>query len=391
MEYRPFYIAREWARSGHMVSIVAASFSHLRSKCPDISGNMTHEVIEGIHYIWIRTPKYQGNGVGRVINIFSFIRGLYSIDRDIVGFEPDVVIASSTYPFDIYPAQQIAKKYGSRLVYEVHDLWPLTLIELGGMNKRHPFIMLMQKAEDHAYRNADRVISILPKAFDYMQSHGMDPDKFVHIPNGVSREEWENYKGSVPDQHKERLSRLRYGGRFIVGYVGSHGLTDTLNTLIEAALLMKDYPVTFVFVGDGPEKERLRKRTMQMGLENVLFLPPVAKSAIPGLLDMMDVLYIGCESKSIYRFGVSPNKLFDYMMSGKPVIQSIEAGNDYVRETGCGVSIRPGDPRAIAEAVTAMSQMTSAEREEKGARGKEYVMTHHDYSVLAERFLQAVT
>jgi glycosyltransferase involved in cell wall biosynthesis len=389
MEYRPFYLAREWIKLGHKVSIVAASFSHLRNTCPHFTGNITEEVIEGIGYIWIRTPGYQGNGLGRVINIFSFIKGLYSVDKHVTGFEPDIVIASSTYPFDIYPARHIQKKYKSMLVYEVHDLWPLTLIELGGMNKRHPFIVFMQQAENYAYRNADRVVSILPKAIEYMQNHGMISEKFIHIPNGISKEEWENNNNAVPHQHEEILSRSKHEGRFIIGYAGSHGVTDTLDSLVDAALLLKDEPVMFAFVGRGPEKERLQERASKLGLGNVRFLPPVPKLSMPRLLDMMDALYIGCERKAIYRFGINPNKLFDYMMSGKPVIQAVEAGNDYVAESGCGVSVPPDDPRAIAEAALKLQKMTSAERKEIGLKGREYVIAHHDYSVLAKRFLQA--
>jgi glycosyltransferase involved in cell wall biosynthesis len=104
----------------------------------------------------------------------------------------------------------------------------------------------------------------------------------------------------------------------------------------------------------------------------------------------MDILYIGWRRSPLYRFGVSPNKLFDYMMAGKPIINAISAGNDLVAESGCGISIPPEDPVAIAEAIKKLIDMSPLEREEMGRRGREYVIKNHDYKVLAKRFLEAM-
>lgn len=147
MEFRPYYLAREWVKLGHSVTIVAASFSHLRQKNPDLS-EMMEEVIDDIRYIWLPVNKYQGNGVMRFKNMLAFIYQLYKNMGKFIELKPDVVIASSTYPLDSYPAYKLAKKTGAKFVFELHDLWPLSPMELGGMSKWHPFIMLMQKAED---------------------------------------------------------------------------------------------------------------------------------------------------------------------------------------------------------------------------------------------------
>ena len=114
------------------------------------------------------------------------------------------------------------------------------------------------------------------------------------------------------------------------------------------------------------------------------------QQSLPSLLAVMDVCYIGLQRQPLFRFGVSPNKLMDYMMAGKPVIHAIEAGNDLVAESGCGISVPPEDPVAIAEAIKKLMSMSSAEREEMGGRGKEYVIANHDYKVLARKFLEAM-
>ena len=202
MEYRPYYLAREWVQAGHRVRMVAADHSHVRAKQPERPGtDPWYETIDGIAYHWYPTPPYAGNGLGRVRNIWAILRQVWSDAPRIASqFQPDVVIASSTYPMDILVAERIAKltrKTGKpcKLVFEVHDLWPLSPIELGGMSPRHPFIMLCQAAENHAYKHADVVISMLPKVADHMQSHGLDLRKLHIVPNGITLEEWQ---GTAP-------------------------------------------------------------------------------------------------------------------------------------------------------------------------------------------------
>lgn len=391
MEYRPFYLAREWIKLGHKVTIVAASFSHLRSDNPCIHGRITEELIEGIRYIWLKTPGYHGNGIGRFMNMMAFslklIRQRSRIAND---FRPDVVIASSPHPFIVFGARNIARFYNSTLVFEVRDLWPLSLTVFDRISPWHPFILFMQKTENFSYHVSDRVVSLLPKANSYMRCHGMAEDKFVYIPNGVSSDDWKNNITPVPQHHKELLKRLKKEGQFIVGYTGYYGVANALQDLIEAAFLMENIPVTFVLLGHGPEKKKLNEKTNRSELKNVLFLPPVPKSSIPNVLNLMDSLYIGWKRNDIYRFGVSPNKLMDYMMAAKPIIHAIDAGNDLVAESGCGISVPPEDPKAIAEAIRKIKGMTDSERKEMGLRGKEYVLAHHDYRILAKKYLDVL-
>jgi len=391
MEYRPYYLAREWVKMGHKVVITSASFSHLRSKQPEVNGNISEELIDNIRYIWIKAPSYKGNGLKRILNMLTFVSKLMFLSKRLSSqFRPDIVIASSTYPLDIFPAYLVSRFSKAKLIFEVHDLWPLTPIELGKMSKWHPFIVVLQIAEDFAYKNANKVISILPKALDYMVSRGLDPKKFVHIPNGIDTDEWQSFNAPLPLQHQETIERLKQEGKFLVCYAGSHGISNALDYFVESAVYLKGLPIALVLVGKGPEKEKLQKYAIENNLNDVIFLPPVPKNSIPELLSKMDILYIGWRRSPLYRFGISPNKIFDYMMAGKPIIHAISAGNDLVAESGCGISIPPEDPVAIAEAIKKLIDMSPLEREEMGRRGREYVIKNHDYKVLAKRFLEAI-
>lgn len=389
MEYRHFYLAREWLRLGHRVTIAAASFSHLQSKSPDFTGLISEEEIQGIRYIWLRTPEYHGNGVRRAVNIASFGLRLWSLKNEIVRrCRPDLVVASSPHPLAMPGAVHIARAVSAALFFEVRDLWPLTLTELGGLSRAHPFVRIMQWAENYAYKSADRVVSLLPKADGYMRAHGMAKDKFVYVPNGIDVSEWEKInRAPLSVHHAEAIGAIRQKGHFILGYAGSHGIANELHTLLGAAEIMADSPITFILVGQGPEKENLQRRVKEKALQNVVFLESVQKNEIPDLLACMDALYIGLKNEPLFRFGISPNKLMDYMMAGKPIIHAVEAGNDLVAESGCGLSVPPENSGAISEAAIRLMGMTPAEREKMGYLGREYVLANHDYRVLAKRLL----
>ena len=387
MEYRPYYLAREWLRTGHRVQIVAASQSHVRSRQPQLSESTTagplDELIDGIAYRWWPTPAYTGNGVGRVRNIWVFLRQVWSDARRLVdAFKPDVVIASSTYPMDIWVARRIARMARAKLVYEVHDLWPASPIELAGMSRWHPFILLCQKAENDACRDADAVVSMLPRVAAHMSAHGLDVKRLHIVPNGISLDEWQEGSAPLPTELAAHLAAVRQAGRTLVGYAGSHGQPNALDVLLDAAALVKGQPMAFVLVGDGMEKARLAARVRDEGLTNVVLFTPISKALIPALMRQFDIAYIGWLRMPLYRFGIAPNKLMDYMMAGCAVLHSVEAGNDPVAEAGCGLTVAPESATAVAEGLRRLAQLTPAERAALGERGRAFV--------LAQKFLDAI-
>jgi len=385
MEYRPYYLAREWVRLGHQVRLLAANFSHVRARQPQPGD----ETIDGIAYRWYSTPRYEGNGLGRVRNIWTFLRAVWRDTPSLVGeARPDVVIASSTYPMDIWVARRIARRTGAKLVFEVHDLWPLSPMELSGMSRRHPFIVLCQAAEDAAYRDADVVVSMLPKVQAYMASRGLDVHKLHIVPNGIALDEWQHAPAPLRDDVAQALRAA--SGKTLVGYAGSMGRPNALDTLLDAAALLRGEPIAFVLVGDGHERARLQQRIADEGLHNTTLLPPIPKAQIPSLLAAIDIAYIGWQRVPIYRFGIAPNKLMDYMMAGCAVLHSVEAGNDPVAEAGCGLTVAPESATAVAEGLRRLAALSRDERRAMGARGRAFVQAHHTYPVLARRFLDAV-
>lgn len=395
MEFRPYYLAREWVRNGHEVKIVAASFSHLRAKNPVMDNrDFIVETISGIEYTWLFTPYYAGNGVKRVFSMIIFLYRLFKYGKAIgLDFRPDVVVASSTYPMDIWPASRIARLSDAKLVFEIHDLWPLTPIEVGGYSKKHPYIRLVQSAENFAYKNSDCVVSILPKVHSHVLEHGLVESKLHIVPNGIVVEGWSIcYEEDVLMGAIERaVFALKSDGYFVVGYAGAHGIPNALDYLLKAIELIKDKKIALVLVGNGSEKENLKNSIQAMALDNVYTFNFLDKKFIPRLLSLFDIGYIGLVKQPLFRFGISPNKIMDYMMAGLPILQAIEAGNDLVAKCGCGITVLPENPGAIAEAILKFANMNKAERTKMGLLGRDFVLQNYTYPVLASKFLNAIS
>lgn len=389
MEFRPYYMAREWKAMGHDVTILGADFSHLRKNNPAIERDFQEEMVDGIRYVWVKTPKYQGNGVGRIKNISTFmwkLRTNYKMIAD--KYKPDAVIASSTYPLDIYPAHRIAKRCNAKLCFEIHDLWPLSPMEIGGFSKNNPAIVILQRAEDFAFKNSDVIVSILPDADKHIKERGFSTDKFVYVPNGIIVND--EKKNPPKEKTIERLEQLKKEGYFLVGYTGNHSPANVLDTLIDAGKETTDEKVKYVLVGKGNVKNELIEYAKSNNVNNVEFLDPVLKDNMDNVLQLLDICFISLKKQNLFNYGVSPNKLFDYMMAARPVIYAVEASNDPVKDCGCGISVPAENPKAVVEAVIKIKNLSDEEKVQMGKRGKEYVLENHMYHPLAERFLNAL-
>ena len=386
MEFRPYYFAKEWVSQGHNVSIIAASYSHLRTKNPKVKKNWEKEKIDGINYYWVKTNSYSGNGIGRLYNIMQFlIKTIISASKLCKTIRPDVVISSSTYPMDGYISTKIRRISGAKYIHEVHDMWPISLIELNGMSKLHPFIIMNQIAEDRFCKKADVVLSIPACTKQYFVKHGMKPEKFCHIPNGIVVDDWEN-PSLLPKLHQEILDELRKKEKFIICFTGSHNEMYGLKYLIEAVRKCERNDVVALFVGSGYLKDKLIDETKNER-DKFIFLNPISKLSIPTLLSQVDAVYVSGTKDNIFKYGISMNKLTDAMMAGKPILYAVNAPNNYVVDYNCGISVPPRNSSAIAIAILKMLLMTKEERIGMGSNGHRAALAEFDYKILAQRFL----
>ena len=384
MEFRQYEIGRELVRLGWSVVVVSGSYSHLFARLPEVDGEFTFEDIGGLAYCWVRVPRYgRAMSLGRVVNMTAFMLRLFRLPAARLPV-PDAIVVSSPSLFPIVPMARWAAQLRARLVFEVRDLWPLTLQELGGLSSRHPLVVAMAWFERRAYRVADAVVSVLPAAGPYLTEKGMAPGKLLVIPNGVSADALVEASSLPPANVLAAIGR----SPFTVGFVGTLGTANALETLISAARRVANEGIRIVIVGRGTEEPRLR--ALAADVPNIAFAGTVAKSDVPASLRAFDVCYTGFHRSRLYRFGISPNKVYDYMAAGRPVILAASTPNDPVHEAGCGVTVPPDDPAALADAIRSLRALPTDELRRLGANGRAHVEQTNTYPILAHRYLGAL-
>jgi glycosyltransferase involved in cell wall biosynthesis len=384
MEFRPYYFAKQWLADGHKVTVVGATYSHLRKIQPVKAGL---ENIEGVDYIWLWTNRYVGNGVARLASMFLFVIQLLLFAFRFVWFaKPNVVIASSTYPLDVFPAWIIAKLSRAKLVFEIHDLWPMSPMELGKMSKWHPFIIVMRFGEWFAYKFSDHIISIIPGVYEHLKKDGVPRSRFTAIPNGAI----ENPKiaDELPETLQAQLDKLRAEKKFIIGYAGSIGSANPMHTMFRAMQNLKKEKVALIIVGNGPELKNLKESAK--ALKDVVFYDKIAKDQVPLFLSKLDAAFIEFADSKLYKYGVGANKIFDYMLAAKPIIQILDTPYDPVKAAECGVTIAPNDYKGVVGHIKRLMSTSPAKLTIMGKNGRVYALEKHNYKYLSKEFLKAV-
>ena len=385
---RHYDFAKELTKKGHQVTIFASSFHYSLHRELKLTKNekWKAEKVDGVNFVWIKTFPYQRNDWRRVLDMISYMYRAYLVGRAIVKRikdieKPDIIIGSSVHLLAVLTAYWLSKYYKAKFIIEVRDLWPQTLVDMGRFNKNNLIIKTLSTLEKFLYQKARKIITLLPLAKNYIISRGINENKIVWIPNGVNLINFRSIK------------KIRQNEQFKVVYLGAHGLANALNVVLEAAKIIqsKNYKdIKFIFIGDGAEKKNLIKYSEELNLHNTEFRPPVDKERIFTVLNEADVLIFNIKKSDVFKYGVSSNKLFDYLAAARPVIFSVNAVNNPVEEAGCGTSIPPENPEMMAQAIIKLYQMSSEKREKMGQRGREYVEKYHNISVLAEKLEKVI-
>ena len=392
MVYGHYFLARQWIKQGHEVTIIASGYVHTRYNNPIVGdGIYSEQNIDGIRYIWVKTPKYSpSNNIGRAINIlcFSLISRYISLPLD----KPDLVISSSHHTLSIFAARKIAKQFSAKLVYEVRDLWPLGLVEIGGISRKNPFIWLLQYAEDLSYKICDQIVSLMPYAKEYMVSRGMEESKFNYIPNGFDESIDSERLPESTGLHQDAIDRFREKESFIVAYVGNFGDANEIGTLISSLPLCKNKQVVLLLIGKGPHLASMERQVRESDLKDrVDILPPVSKLHIQALLRQVDLGFIGLKDRSMFRFGVSPTKVNDYFLAKIPVLYALNYKDQVIEDSGVVFQCAAGSATAIAKSIDNISSISEQERQLTGEKGYQWAKATRSYSDLAAKFIEAVS
>ncbi len=374
---RHYDLAKELVKKGHKVTIIASSFHYAKLEEMRSYGDSLYirERLDEVDFIWLKTPPYRGSGLGRIRNMITFMRRTETIIPTLGLAKPDIIVGSSVHLFAVYAAYKLSRLYRVPFVMEVRDLWPQTLIDMG-ISKWHPFILLLAKLEKFLYKKAKKIITLLPGAYTYITGLGIDAGTNVWISNGVDMKPY------------GRKIRQRDDGLFHITYAGTIGKANVLDTLFEAAMILSpSHPeIRFHIVGSGELTEKYRAFIEKNGLKNIEISPAVPKSEIPELLQSSDLLYIGVMDSPLYRYGISMNKIFDYLASSTPVIIASNAFNNPIEEAGAGMTIPPEDTEALVKAILHYNSMDKEERIASVRHVRDYTCRHYSIEALADKF-----
>ncbi|MCA6058333.1 glycosyltransferase family 4 protein [Thalassolituus sp. ST750PaO-4] len=383
---RYYYFSKVLQEHGEKVLLVTSSNHHLLRQKPVFNGLWHFSNYDGLDVLWLKTLPYtRANSPIRVINWFLF--ALYMPFLRLLKARPKQIHFSSPSPIPFLGVCLLSKLFKSKTVFDVRDVWPETLIEIGGISRRNLFVRFLGWVESFSYRNADVVTSNLANLEVRFNELGLNVDNFLWISNGV------DIKGVEFSLTNSNIKLpIQCNNKKVIGYTGTLGEANSIITLLQVARLFIDKPeYVFLIVGSGKEQSSLISYCEDNNITNVIFMDAVTKADVYKVQSMMDVLCVGAKPSPLYRYGVSPNKLYEYIYSGVPVLYYIDTvGYHPVRDAGCGEQVTSSDLQEFYRAIIKLTSLSTEEYSLMKKNAQKYIIENHLYDNLALKLVDKV-
>lgn len=386
--HRHYSIGKELEKQGYDVTLITSSFSHVPKRKYKMSSlfkvlntDIRTLIVKGISY-------KKTEGLGRIINMVIFFFLLYFIPKKKLP-KPDVIIISSISLLPILNISFFRRRFKNcKIILEIRDVWPLSLIELGGYSPNNKFIKFLAWVEKKGYKDADHIVSLLRNVDKHIESILETKDfKYSWITNGYNLDD--NVDNAEVIELPEEVENKIPKNKFVIGYAGSLGNANAMEYVVTSMNQFKDAKdICMCIIGSGDKKEKLKK--ISSGNENVIYLDSIPKKMVQTFLSKMDVLYLSYKKLPIYRLGISANKIFDYMYAAKPVIMSADVENDPITLSEGGLVISAEDTEAIQEAILKIKNMNEKDRKTIGNNGKNYLLNHFTYAKLTSKYIAVI-
>lgn len=320
----------------------------------------------------VRVSGYRGNDHRRVISFASYCLG--AVVATLREPRPDVVYASSPHLLAPVAGWLAARLRGSKFVLEIRDLWPQSMVDTGYLRENSLLHRALRALELWLYRRADRIVLVTSAWYSYFRSLGIDEAKLEWVSNSAEPEDFDIQTDLVPLR-----DRCPVRGRLVV-YAGAHGPANGLDLLLDAAAELPEH--TFLLIGEGIDKQRLVDRARSEGLTNVQFLGMLPKRELAGILGGADIGVHVLNDAAVFRLGLSPNKLYDYLAAGLPVVTNcLGEPNDVVTAADAGIAT-PGD---LTAGLRKLADLDDATLKEMGRRGRRYIQDNRSRTVMSAR------
>lgn len=377
-------MGHQWVEAGHEVHVGSCFPNHPTGKIyPGYRlARYKHEVLNGIHVH--RSWTYVTPNRGLLKKTFShaslwFSSRLFTLPRLP---PPDCVIGTSPTFFAAMAARACARRHGAPFIMEVRDLWPAIFVDLGVVKNRQ-LIWLLEQWEMSLYRSATRIVTVTEAFRRNLVRRGIPADRVVNIPNGADTDVWQPAPAAAAALREE----LKLGVSFVVLYIGAHGISQGLAAILEAAeRLTSEHQISFVFVGEGAERELLIKRAEDRGLRNTRFLDPVDREKARAFYSMADLCLVPLRSIPLFADFI-PSKIFEIMAVGRPILASVRGESaEILRRSGAADVVAPEDGAAIAAGIRRLL-LDPERRCAMAAAGREFVLREYSRALLAKRYL----
>lgn len=378
---RGYLLMKEFAQLGYR-SVIITSDSNQLAQLPTIDGPYLRQEEDGIELWWVRTMKYQvAKSVRRMLSWLHFEWCLFLMPKGRLP-KPDVVIVSSLSLLTVVNGFFLRRRYRCRLVFEIRDIWPLTITEEGGFSSHNPFVIGLAWVERLGYRHADAIVGTMPNLGEHVANVLGHKKPVGCIPMGIDS----TMLSEVLEVPEEYDAKYLPKGKFIVAHAGTIGITNALDTFLHCAKsLSGNAAIHFLVIGDGDLREHYQ--TKYGHLPNLTFAPKVPKQMVQSVLAKCDLLFFSVHVSAVWRFGQSLNKVIDYMLSGKPIVASYTGYLSMINEADCGTYVPAGDMSALRAEIARLSELPKSERDAMGARGREWILAHRNYRTLAREYL----
>lgn len=383
---RAYYFGKYLAKEGHEPVVFVGSHPH-NTKLQLIEGKEKFKVYQEKLFPWvlIKTCNYEGSRLKRVFSMFQYY---FNAKKAVRHFDkPDVIIGSSAHPLAALLAIKLGKKYNCKAIVEVRDLWPESIVAYGIMNKNNPIIKILYIFEKYLYTKSDAVIFTMEGAYDYIIERGWDNDiprsKVYYVNNGIDLEAFEYNKQHYQIEDED----LENHDNFKVVYVGSIRRVNNLGLLLDAAKYINDTKVRLLIWGDGDELPMLKKRVETENISNIIFKGRADKKVVPYITSKSDLNIAHNDSSALFRFGISFNKLFDYMAAGKPILCDFPCKYNPAVQVNAGIEIQEPSAINIANAIEKFSKMNVEKYKELCTNARKAAETY-DYANLAKQLIE---
>lgn len=379
---RTYDFSRELVSRGHSVTFFTNSYCHFTHK--EILGPAEKwriEIIDGVRVVWLRTISYKGNGIGRGLNMLSNFRQILRVSKHVAG-KPDILIGPSVPLLTGWAAERLATRYRVPYVFEVRDVWPDALVDIGGLTRANPIYWIFKFIERRLYRTSGRVSSTLPFLNEHVSQNGGGAAKVVWIPNGIDFSVHSKNGSERSENCDIRKDILN------VMYIGGFGMDHDVQTIISAAKLLQDVNdgrFKFIIIGSGVKKLECVMKVRDWQLRNVEFRDPISKSKIYEVQEKADILVAAITNSPSYRFGLNLNKLCSYFVSARPVLFSGSPPNNPVDEAGAGISIPAERPDLMVDALRRFALLSRESRLQMGENGRRFAEEQLSMKVLGAR------